>query len=117
MFGTSLLAGKVYDVLAACKLLRTRGAKTIHLAARRLGSIPAAIAALLEVDNIASVSLYDAAESWESMVRSKVTIWPQSVMHPGILKYADLPDIYRILQNEGKLKHFNCVDQMLRRKI
>ena len=48
MFGTSLLAGKVYDVLAACKLLRTRGAKTIHLAARRLGSIPAAIAALLD---------------------------------------------------------------------
>ena len=65
----------------------------VELAGRGQGSLPALFAALVS-DDVAAVKLWDAPESYQSMVEKRFTMWPQSCMVPGILEYMDLPDIY-----------------------
>ena len=93
---------RVLDILATVKLLKSCGVQKINLQACGLGTIPAAIAALLEPE-IAAVTLQKAAKSYESMVRECVCRYPASVMIPGILKVTDLPEIYAAIAAEKPL--------------
>ena len=45
------------------------------------------------------------------MAEKTVTIWPQSAMIPGILKYTDLPDIYEAVKAEKPLHIVNFTDE------
>ena len=99
MFGSSMVGWRVLDILRAVKFIKARGVKCIEIVGRGLGSIPAAMAALL-CDDIAAVKLYDALENYTSLAERRVTRWPQSCMVPGILEYMDLPDIYAALRSE-----------------
>ena len=94
------LGRKVYDILAAVRLLKKQGAEEIHLIGNGQGSIAAALAAVLSPD-VKQVTLYHAPLSWRQMVNSRVVRWPFSVMHPGILRKIDLPDVYRDLQSKN----------------
>ena len=102
MLGKPYLGGKVLDVLAAAKLLKSSGIKQIHLVGRGQGSIVAAFAGLLS-DDISRVTLLNAPFAYEEMVLSPVTEWPLSCMIPGILDTLDLPDVYNALAGK-KLK-------------
>ena len=93
MFNRSTVAQRVFDLLSAIEYVKRCGVKKIKLAGRGLGCVPAAIGALLCAD-VKGLTLYDAPESWQSMVTKPATYWPQSCMIPGILKYTDLPEIY-----------------------
>lgn len=94
------LGRKVYDILAAVRLLKKQGAEEIHLIGNGQGSIAAALAAVLSPD-VKQVTLYHAPLSWRQMVNSRVVRWPFSVMPPGILRKIDLPDVYRDLQSKN----------------
>ena len=102
MLGKPYLGGKVLDVLASAKLLKSSGVKQIHLVGRGQGAIVAAFAGLLS-DDINQVTLLNAPFAYEEMVLSPVTKWPLSCMIPGILDTLDLPDAYNALDGK-KLK-------------
>ena len=94
------LGRKVYDILAAVRLLKKQGAEEIHLIGNGQGSIAAALAAVLSPD-VKQVTLYHAPLSWRQMVNSRVVRWPFSAMPHGILRKIDLPDVYRDLRSKN----------------
>ena len=108
MFGTSLLGLRTLDALRAVEFVKGSGVGHLHLAGRGLGCFPALMAALLS-EQVESLTLYDAPESWESMVTRRVTHWPQSCMVPGILEFTDLPELYAALEREKPLAIQNFV--------
>ncbi len=112
MLGDSYLGAKVRDILGAIALLKDNGYREIHLAGRGQGAVPAVLAALLNDEN-APVTLMNAPESWDSMLRDAITMWPQSCMLRGILKETDLPEIYAALPN---LKMIHPWNNMLQNK-
>lgn len=112
MLGESYLGAKVRDILGAIALLKEYGYREIHIAGRGQGSIPAALAALI-FGEAKGVTLLNAPESWDSMLREAITLWPQSCMLPGILAETDLPEIYAAIPN---LKMVHPWDNMFHQK-
>ena len=105
LFNSSTLAARVRDLLSTIALLRSRNASSIHLTGRGQGSIVALIGAIL-CDDVLSVTLLDAPESFDSMARERVTFWPVSLMMRGILKYTDLPDMRKALGEKCRVVNF-----------
>ena len=105
LFDSSTLAARVRDLLSTIALLRSRNASSIHLTGRGQGSIVALIGAIL-ADDVASVTLLDTPESFDSMARERITFWPMALMPRGILKYTDLPDMREALGSRCKVVNF-----------
>ncbi|MBO5791960.1 MAG: prolyl oligopeptidase family serine peptidase [Lentisphaeria bacterium] len=110
MFGSSMAARRVLDVLSAVEYAKSAGVQHLHLIARGQGVVPGILAALLS-EKIESVTLHDAPVSWISMVQKRVTAWPQSCMVPGVLKITDLPEIYETVGKEKDLNIVNFVNE------
>ncbi|MBR7131192.1 MAG: acetylxylan esterase [Lentisphaeria bacterium] len=115
MFGESTIHERLRDLFGAVASLKDHGVKKLHLYGRGQGAIIALFAAVLS-EEFASVKLFDAPESFDSMARARVTRWPHALMPRGILKYTDLPVICRALQKDGKLEIVNTVDGFFRTK-
>lgn len=115
MFGSSMLADRVRDLLGAVAFCKVNGVKEIKLAGRGQGAITAAVAALIS-DDVKALTLFDAPESWDMMARSRVTLWPQSMMPPGILQLTDLPEIYQAVREKMALQIINFMDELLQQK-
>jgi pimeloyl-ACP methyl ester carboxylesterase len=94
---------KTYDLVCVLKWLRSLGHREVHLAAKGWGAIPAAFAAVL-AEGIASVQLHQGLQSYTVVAESEDYQWPFSTLAPGILARFDLPDCYRALSRENKLK-------------
>ena len=92
MLGEPYLAGRVRDIISAVKLMKQHNYGKIDLVAKGQGTIPAAFAALL-CDDIENVTFYQAPESFDSLLRTRITYVPQSVMPWGILKFTDMPEL------------------------
>jgi len=116
MFGESLLIQRMRDLLAAIAFVKARGVKKIHLAGRGQGTLVALFTALV-CEDVRSVKLFDAPESYAKMVKDRITLWPHSVMVRNILKYTDLPEIYEALQNAGKLTIVNYADNLIQQEL
>ncbi len=100
MLGEPALGGRVYDILRTLDFMAEYGYDRVHLAARGLGAIPAALAALLD-KRVKQVTLRHAPISWSEMAETQMQTWPLSVMLPGALEAFDLPDVYRALAKRG----------------
>ncbi len=96
--GKPYLGGKVKDILCAVKLLAQDGA-AIALQARGQGAVPALIAALLS-DQITSLHLMDAPDSWAAMACRPLPGAPLSVMIPQVLAETDLPELREALSEK-----------------
>jgi dienelactone hydrolase len=107
MFGRSYLGGRVFDVLRTMDLLAGEGARRIDLTGRGLGSVIAALAALLHrratSGTDGSVALHNAPVSWHGMTQVPLVAWPASTMPRGVLARFDLPDVYRALGRRLRL--------------
>ncbi len=101
LLGESYPGLKVRDILSAWTLLKSKGYEEIVLCGNGQGGIPLRIAALFTGGR---VQLYGAADSWESMVKARVTLWPQSCMIPGVLRITDLPEIDRLLGDRLEIR-------------
>lgn len=110
MFGSSMVARRVMDILRAVEFVKARGVKRIEIAGRGQGAFPALFAALL-CDDIAAVKLWDALESYRSIADKRFSAWPQSCMVPGILKYMDLADIREAVASLKSLEVVNFVKE------
>jgi hypothetical protein len=103
MLNKPMLGRRVLDILSAIAWLKSHGVKTIHLKAKGLGTIPAAIAALLSHD-VADVTLMAAPESYENMIRDRLCWCPSCLMIPGALTFTDLPEIYDAIRQTKTLE-------------
>ena len=92
MLNEPYLGGRVRDILSTVKLMKHNGHKKIDIIAKGQGTIPAIFAALLS-DDIDEISLIQAPESFDSMLRTRITYVPQSVMPWGVLKFTDMPEL------------------------
>ena len=113
MFNSSTLAERIKDLLSAIAYVKSCGIKKIRLAGRGQGAVVALFTAVLS-DDVVSLKLFDAPESFDAMARAGITLWPHAVMPRGILKYTDLPDMYSALTAAGKLQIVNFADQLFR---
>ena len=95
-------AQKVRDLIAVYRWLLAQGHQSIHLIANGRGTIPAALAALLN-PLIKQVTLIDPLASFESIASSESYSWPLSSLIPGVLEHFDLPDVYEVLRSERTL--------------
>lgn len=96
MLDEPYLGARVRDIIAALRLITSRGNRNVHLLARGQGAVPAVFAAL--ISGLASrVTLMQAPDSFAAMLDRQIIAYPQSMMPLGILAYTDLPEIYRLL--------------------
>jgi hypothetical protein len=104
MLGRSIVGERIVDVLTALKFLSTHGGHTqVHVVAHGYGAIPAAFASLLH-PSVAEVTLKKVPTSFNDIATAEVYEWPLSSFVPNILKYVDLPDVYRELQATKRLR-------------
>lgn len=96
MLGDSYVAWRVHDVLATLDWMASFGFDQIHLVAQGWGTIPGALAALLD-ERIRRVTLIHAPVSFSELAAAPMQAWPFSAMLPGVLTRFDLPDVYREL--------------------
>lgn len=101
LLGESYLGRRVYDVLCTIDLLIHEGAKDIHLYGRGQGAIIALFTAVIN-DNLASITIKNAPESYKSWTHTPIVLWPSANFLRGVLKFFDLPDCIRLIG--GKLK-------------
>lgn len=92
----SYLGQRVLDVMRSLDFLYAEGATEITLIGRGINSITVTFAALLH-DRKPKVKLINYLPSYKGIIDVPLYNWPVSVMPRGILKYFDLPDIYRAL--------------------
>ena len=96
LMNQSYLGRRVYDVLCTIDLFINEGAKKIHLYGRGQGAIMALFAGVLH-DNITSVTLKNAPESYESWVHTPLVAWASANFPHNILKFMDIPDCIKFL--------------------
>lgn len=102
MLDQSYLSHRVHDLLALCDWLEAHGYPTLHLAARGQGTVPAALAALLD-ERITRVTLKNALTSFAAIAEEERYSWPLSAFLPNVLSQCDLPDLYAELSARKQL--------------
>jgi cephalosporin-C deacetylase-like acetyl esterase len=100
MLGESVVAWRVHDALSTLDWLASFGFDQVHLVAQGWGSIPGALAALLDA-RVRCVTLIHAPRSFSDLAEAPLQAWPFSAMLPGVLEHFDLPDVYRELAGKG----------------
>lgn len=96
MYGGSMLGARVFDVLSKVRLLRAEGAQDIQLVGRRQGAVLALLAGMLDPE-IATVSSYEAPESFLALATATYTFWPLAAFPHGVLACFDLPEVRQAL--------------------
>ena len=101
----------VSGILGAVKLLRQGGAEKITLIGAGQSSIPSLFAAFLGGSLIDKTILVNALPSYAVLFDTPCPVCPQSLIVPGFLRLADLPDLYRVvcpeLQEDAALPHLS----------
>jgi hypothetical protein len=92
MLDDPLVAQRVHDLLTVFDWLEALGYPKIHLVARGHGSIPAALAALLD-RSVVEVRMKHMLRSYADIAEADRSNWPLSAYLPGVLKQFDLPDL------------------------
>jgi dienelactone hydrolase len=100
MLGKPYPGQRTYDILRVLQWLTATGHEEIHLVAKGWGAVPATFAAVLS-DHVDQITLKNALTSYADIAESETYSWPLSSLVPDILKYFDLPDCYRILENKN----------------
>lgn len=96
MLGESVVAWRVHDVLSTLDWMASFGFDHVHLMAQGWGTIPGAVAALLD-DRVRHVTLIHTPSSYSEIAEAPLQQWPFSALLPGVLTQFDLPDLYREL--------------------
>jgi len=103
LLGESYVAWRVHDVLCTLDWMASFGYDQIHLAAQGWGTLPGALAAVLD-QRIRQVTLIHAPASFSALAEAPMQSWPFSAMLPGVLEAFDLPDVYRELAASTELR-------------
>ncbi len=93
MTESTVVAWRVHDVLCTLDWMASFGFDHVHLVAQGWGTIPGALAALLD-ERVRQVTLIHAPTSYSELAEAPMQDWPFSAMLPGALEHFDLPDIF-----------------------
>ena len=96
LYGESLLGDRLADVLAAVRLLRSEGAREVHLVGRKQGAILALLAGVLDPE-IATVASRECPESFLALATAPFTFWPAVNFPRGGLAKFVLPEVRQAL--------------------
>ncbi len=99
MLGDTYVGWRVDDIISTLNWIASFGYDNVHLTAKGWGSIPAAMAALLD-DRVKNVTLINAPISFTEIAETPMQKWPFSALLPGALVNFDLPDIYKALSTK-----------------
>lgn len=113
MLGDSYVSWRVHDVLSTLDWMASLGYDEVHLVARGWGTIPGALAAVLD-GRVERVTLINAPRSYSEMAETRMQQWPLSAMLPNVLEEFDLPDVYRELEAK-QLRMISPWDAMMER--
>ncbi|MGQ9610431.1 MAG: alpha/beta hydrolase family protein [bacterium] len=102
LLGESYLGRRVFDVLCTIDVLMHEGAREIHLYGRGQGAIIALFTGVLN-DNLASVTIKNAPESYELWINAPIVLWPSANFLRSVLKFFDLPDCVNLLGNKLRI--------------
>jgi hypothetical protein len=94
---------KTRDVLAVLEWLASFGHRSIHLAAKGWGTLPATFAAVLS-SRVSQITLKHPLKSYADVAQTEEYKWPLSALVPNVLIFFDLPDCYRELERTKKLR-------------
>ena len=100
MMGESYLGRRVFDLLRTIDCLEDGGA-TVHLIGRGVGSVPAALAALLHASQ-PTCELVHYLPSYQLLIDNPLHNWPFSCFIENCLEVFDLPDVYSALGDRLK---------------
>ena len=103
MWNEPILGGRMRDVLGAWAFVAAHHTGDLHLCGDRWGSIPAALAAALLLEEgrrPASVTLSGLPPSWRALVEDDRSDWPYALLPSGVLGHFDLPDVLTRLKAE-----------------
>jgi len=100
MLGESYVAWRVHDVLCTLDWMADLGYDQVHLVAQGWGTIPGALAALLD-GRVRRVTLIHPPRRYAELAETRMQTWPASAMLPGVLEQFDLPDVYRALESKA----------------
>lgn len=103
MLAEPYLGRRVYDVLRTMDLLYANGATEVELVGRGTGAVIVSFAALLHASK-PKVRIMNYLPSYSLIAESPVHKWPLSSLLRGVLKYFDLPDVYRALEKRLKME-------------
>ncbi|MEX2176282.1 MAG: acetylxylan esterase [Pirellulaceae bacterium] len=98
---------KTWDVLRVLEWLAAAGHRTVHLAGKGWGALPATFAAVLS-PRVSQVTLKHALISYADLAETEVYRWPLSAMLPDGLRTLDLPDCYRELERSKRLRQIEA---------
>jgi len=94
---------KTRDVLAVLEWLASFGHRSIHLAAKGWGTLPATFAAVLS-SRVSRVTLKHPLNSYTDVAQTEAYKWPLSALVPNVLGVFDLPACYGELERSKKLR-------------
>ncbi|MCB1234898.1 MAG: ABC transporter substrate-binding protein, partial [Verrucomicrobiae bacterium] len=97
MLNRPLLGGRTFDVLRVLDFLAEHGWKSVSVAAKGRGALPAGLAALLD-ERIVRLRLADRLESWHAVATEENYDLALPQMLPGVLSTWDLPDVWAALE-------------------
>jgi len=103
MLDRPYLGQKTSDLLRVLDWLASVGHREVHLAAKGWGALAAAFAAVLH-DRVTQVTLKQGLTSYAAVAESEDYNWPLSTLPPAILARFDLPDCYREIGRNKKLR-------------
>lgn len=101
-------AQRTRDLMRLLDWLRSIGHREVHLVALGWGTIPGALAAWRH-DLVTQVTLKNAPTSYADIAEADTYDWPLSALVPGILRVADLPDVYDWLEASKGLRQLDPV--------
>lgn len=93
MLGDPYPGQKARDILSTLAFLRNAGFQNIQIIAHKWGTLPAALAALVDA-RLQGLHLHDALASYQDVAMREDYDWPLSSFVPGVLAHFDLPDVY-----------------------
>ncbi len=97
MLGRPLIGQRTADLLQTINWLTAHAHQEIHLVGNGWGALPATFAALNH-SVVKQVTLKHALSSYQSIVEDPDYAWPDALMVPNILRWMDLPDLYKALE-------------------
>ncbi len=100
MMGESYLGRRVFDLLRTIDCLEDGGA-SVHLIGRGVGSVPAALAALVHASQ-PTCELVHYLPSYQLLIDNPLHNWPFSCFIENCLEMFDLPDVYSALGDRLK---------------
>ena len=100
MLDHPVLGLSVEGILGALKLMRADGAEKITLIGAGQSSVTALFAAFLGRELIDRTILVNALPSYAALFDVPNPVCPQPLIAPGVLRIADLPDLYRYVRPE-----------------